>query len=180
MKRTYTPSVEELSRKHGESYFTVTVGKRHQKHDSFLIFGTLEDIVSIMDTTIYNIDPDADDLSEWSARISYEGRDLVSMPNCSGPDSAEAVPQPAGDRYEVHQVDALMQDDESWYYNETWKMFEYTTAAADRAKAFRNALARFGVSFIKGRTRTEYDGDVFEIVDAKTGEPLFCAVPMEA
>lgn len=179
MKRTYIPSVEELSRKHGESYFTVTVGKRHQQHDSFLIFGTLEDVISIMDTTIYNIDPDAADLSEWSARISYEGRALVFMPSCESPDSAEAVPQPAGDRYEVHQVDALMQDDCTWYYNNTWRMFEYTTAAADRAKAFRNALARFGISFIKGRTRTESDGDVFEIVDRETGEPLFCAYPVE-
>lgn len=83
------------------------------------------------------------------------------------------------DRYEVHQVSAMMQDDESWYYNETWKMFEYTTTAADRARAFRRALARFGISFIKGRTRTEYDGDVYEIVDRKTGEPLYAAIPME-
>lgn len=87
--------------------------------------------------------------------------------------------EPTGDRYEVHQISAMMQEDESWYYNETWKMFEYTTTAADRARAFRRALARFGISFIKGRTRTESDGDVLEIVDRKTGEPLFCAYPME-
>lgn len=179
MKRTYTPSLEELSRKYGESYFTVSVGKRHQKHDSFLICGTLEDVVGTMDATIYGIDPDAADLSAWSADISHEGHTLVFMPSCENPDSAETAPQPEGDRYEVHQVSAMMQDDESWYYNETWKMFEYTTTAADRARAFRRALARFGISFIKGRTRTEYDGDVYEIVDRKTGEPLFCAYMME-
>ncbi len=34
--------------------------------------------------------------------------------------------------------------------------------------------------FSKGATRTEYDGDIYEIVDRKTGEPLFCAIPEEA
>ena len=37
-----------------------------------------------------------------------------------------------------------------------------------------------GVTFAPHATRTEYDGDVYEIVDRKTGEPLFCAIPEEA
>lgn len=98
MKRTYTPTLESLSAQHGECYFTVSVGRRHCKHEAFLEYGTLEDIVNMMDATIFCIDPDAHDLDRWSARISYEGRDLVTMPDCAGPDSARVCSQPACDR----------------------------------------------------------------------------------
>lgn len=176
MKRTYTPSLEEISRKLGERYFTVSVGKRHQPHDSFLEYGDLETIVSMMETTIYGIDPAAE-LDKWSARISYEGRDLVIMRNCSGPDSAEVLPQPAGDRYEIRQVDAW-HDGEGWTYNESWEIGNFVTTG-DTARAFRHALARLGITFNRGKTATEYDGDVYEIVDRATREPLFAAIPQD-
>ncbi len=51
--------------------------------------------------------------------------------------------------------------------------------AADVPRAFRHALRRLGVSFYPGRTVTEYDGDLYEIIDRKTGEPLFVAIPQE-
>lgn len=89
----------------------------------------------------------------------------------------ETAPQRV--RYEIRQVDALMQDDESWYYNETWHLGEFATASADVPRAFRRALANIGVTFYRGRTRTEYDGDVYEITDRRTGEPLFVAIPQD-
>ena len=55
---------------------------------------------------------------------------------------------------------------------------EFSTVG-DVPRAFRRALAKMGVAFYRGRTRTEYDGDLYEIVDRRTGEPLFVAIPKE-
>lgn len=183
-KRIYTPSLEELDRQHGECYYTVSVGKRHRPHAAAFVFGTLEEIISTIDATIYGIDPEADP-AEYSATISTgTGTELVRMPDCAGPDSATVCPQPAGDTYEIRQVDAWAEYDDpddpdeipAWTYNETWNLGTFTTTG-DPARAFRRALARLGITFHRGRTRTEYDGDVYEIVDRATGEPLFAAVP---
>ena len=179
MSKNYTPSLEELSRQYGERYFVLEVGKRHRQHEAFLAFGTLEDIVNGMDVTIYGIDPDAADLAAWSARISYQGRELVTMRDCAGPDSAEVVPQPAGDSWEIRQVDALPDDESGWIYNTTYRLGSFTTTAANPAKALRAALARMGIRFHRGATRTEYDGYVCEIVDRRDGMPLFAAIQQE-
>lgn len=176
MKRTYTPSLEELSRKYGEQYFTVTTREAGHKSETALDYGTLEDLVSIADATIFIAYGDAADLDRYSIRISYAGRELVYIPRVGdGPDSAQVIPQPVGDTYELQQVDALAYDD-GWTYNETWYLTTFTTAG-DVSRAMRRALARLGVTFYRGRTRTEYDGSVYEIVDRKTGEPLFVAIP---
>ena len=184
MKRTYTPSLEEISRKLGERYFTVTVGKRHQPHAEVLEYGDLETIIDMIETTIYSIDPAAD-LDKWSARISYEGRDLVIMRNCSGPDSAEVLPQPAGDRYEVREVDAWAEYDDhddpdetpAWIWNTSYHLGEFTTMS-DPASALRRYLKeRHGITFNRGTTATVYDGDVYEIIDRATRQPLFAAIP---
>ena len=86
---------------------------------------------------------------------------------------AEGAPTMKADatRYEVRQVDALAYDD-GWTYNTTYRLGEFTTAG-DVPRAFRRALAKMGIQFYKGRTVTEYDGDVYEICDRKTGRPLF-------
>ena len=178
MKRTYTPSLEEISYQYGERYFTVSIGRRHRPHDNAIQYGTLEEIVYSMDATIYNDDPDADP-ADYSARISYEGRDLVYMPDCAGPDSAQVCPQPAGTTYDIRQVDAWRYDDE-WVYNNTYHLGTFTTAAKDTARAFRRALRNLGIVFVHPhQTVTVYDGDVYEIIDRKTGEPMFCVIPRE-
>lgn len=84
--------------------------------------------------------------------------------------------KPNATAYEIRQIDAYIYDDE-WTYNATYRLWDFTTASADVPRAFRRALANLGITFFKGRTRTEYDGDVYEIVDRKTGEPLFAAIP---
>ncbi len=178
MKTTYAPSLEALSRQYGERYFTVTTCKRGHKAASAADYGTLEDIVSTADAIVFSEDPAAD-LDRYSLRISYEGRELVHIPCVgAGPDSARVLPQPLGDTYEVRQVDAYLYDD-CWTYNETWHLGSFTTAVADVPRAFRAALRRLGVTFHRGRTVTEYDGDVYEIVDRATREPLFVAIPQE-
>ena len=176
MKRTYTPSLEELDRQHGERYYTVTITKDGAHIDSALQFGTLESIIGMMDCTLESVDPEGIG-DEYGARISYGTRDLIIMPNLMGPDSAQVLPQPTGDTYDIRQVDAW-HDGEGWTYNESWHLTSFTTTG-DPARAFRRALARLGITFYRGRTATEYDGDVFEIVDRATREPLFCAIPQE-
>lgn len=84
--------------------------------------------------------------------------------------------KPNATAYEIRQIDAYLYDD-CWTYNTTYRLGSFATAAADVPRAFRRALANLGISFYRGRTRTEYDGDVYEIVDRKTGEPLFAAIP---
>ena len=91
---------------------------------------------------------------------------------------AEGAPTMKADatRYEIRQVDAIAYDD-GWNYNETWNIGTFATAAADVPRAFRRALENLGVLFVPHKTATVYDGDVYEIVDRKTGETLFCAIP---
>ena len=87
--------------------------------------------------------------------------------------------KPNATTYEIRQVDAIAYDD-GWIYNESWHLGSFVTTSNDVPRAFRAALRRLGVTFHPGRTRTEYDVDVYEIVDRESGEPLFCAVPEEA
>jgi len=165
--------------KHNETYYTLELTELATgKSDAFIVFGSLEDIVSTMDATIYSVDPDADP-AQYRAVISHGKTELVVMPTCAGPDNAIiTAPQPAAHTYEIRQVDAWMYDD-SWTYNTSYHLGTFTTAG-DPARAFRRALAKLGITFYRGRTATEYDGDVFEIVDRATREPLFCAIPQEA
>ena len=75
--------------------------------------------------------------------------------------------------YELRQVDAW-DDGEGWTYNETWPLVTYRhDTAYNDARAMHRALNRLGITCNPGRTATEYDGDVIEIVDRKTGRPLF-------
>lgn len=181
-------TIEELSARYGEQYFTVSLSKNRRHVASFISYGTLEDIVSTMDATIYGIDPDAADLEAWSATISDNARALVYMPDCSGPDSAEIHREFYMDVYEVREIDAWAEYDNpddpdeapSWAWNTSFIVGTFSTAAQDTARAFRHYLKKQGVTFSRGTTRTEYDGDVYEIVDRKTGQPLYAAVPMEA
>ena len=80
-------------------------------------------------------------------------------------------------KYDVRQVDAIRDPDGGWISNASYHLGTLETAG-DTARALRRWLKRRGISFYRGRTRTETDGDLFEITDRKTGQPLFAAVPM--
>lgn len=182
MKKTYTPSLESISRKYGESYLTVTTCKQGTKATSASVYGTLENIVSTADALIFSTYGDAADIDKYSMRISYGTRDLVYIPCVGdGPDSARVLPQPLGDTYEVREIDAWADADDpeeapAWIWNTSYHMGEFTTTG-DVSRAFRAALRRLGVTFNRGRTATVYDGGVYEIIDRETGAPLFAAIP---
>lgn len=176
-------TLDQISALYGETYFTVEVFPTDSREpiDTALQFGTLDSIVSMMDCTLYDIDPDATG-SEYAARISYEGKPVIFMPDLTSPDSAAIVPRPEYPRdpitYEIRQLDCYVYDD-SWTVNTSYRLGEFTTRAKDTARAFYRALHRLGITFYKGKTRTEYDGDVYEITDRATGKPLFAAIPQE-
>ena len=79
-------------------------------------------------------------------------------------------------QYEIRQVDA-MNDGEGWYYNETFKIGEFKTSAADHKTAFSKALRKIGIVCKRGKCRIDFDGDIYEVVERKTNMPLFAAIP---
>ena len=79
--------------------------------------------------------------------------------------------------YEVRQIDAWWYDD-GWTMNDSWKLGEFQTSAKSHKRAFVRYLNKKGISFKLNRTLVEYDGDCYEVVDRKTKEPLFIAIPI--
>lgn len=184
-------TINEVSKQLGERYFTVSLFdiKTRETVDSALQFGTLEDIVSTMDATLEAYDPTAS-ANEYAAVIAFGGMNIVRFSDLTSPDRAELNPafNPAATTYEVREIDAWAEYDNpddpdeapSWAWNTSFIVGTFSTAAQDTARAFRHYLKAQDVTFRRGTTRTEYDGDVYEIVDRKTGQPLYAAVPMEA
>ena len=79
--------------------------------------------------------------------------------------------------YEVRQIDAWYNDEEGWWYNDSYFIGTMQTAAGNIGKAFRRYLNNCGIAFKQHQTETTYDGSVYEIIDRKTKEPLFAAIP---
>lgn len=80
-------------------------------------------------------------------------------------------------KYEVREIDAWM-DADGWAWNTSYFLGTFETRAKDEKRAFCNYLKKTrGIVFKKNRTRIFWDGDVYEICDRKTGEPLFAAIP---
>lgn len=80
--------------------------------------------------------------------------------------------------FEIRQLDAWGNAEEGYDINESWHMGEMTTKAQDERKAFTAWMKRhLGISFKNNRTLIEYDGDCYTIIDRKTKEPLFIAIP---
>lgn len=78
--------------------------------------------------------------------------------------------------YEIRQVDAW-RDVEGWTYNETWHLCDVKSGANDEKRLFLRSLHRRGITLKKGRTKVSYDGSIWEVIDRKTLEPLFCMIP---
>lgn len=134
----------------------------------------------------HEYNPDAAELEgpsygELAAALDIVGRDTLMNEYAdtvfSSDDFLCTAAQP--ERYEVRQVDAYLYDD-CWTYNTTYRIGAFATFAEDIPRAIRYYLKSQGIELTPHVTRTEYDGDVWEIVDRKTGEPLFCAIPEEA
>lgn len=82
-------------------------------------------------------------------------------------------------KFEVREIDAWM-DEDGWSWNTSYFLGNFETHAKNEKRAFCNYLrSTRGIVFKKNRTRILDDGFVYEIVDRKTGEPLFAAIPAE-
>jgi len=131
----------------------------------------------------HDYNPEAEELEgpsygELAAALEIVGRETLEEEYANTTftvyDFFCSAPQP--ERYEVRQVDAYLYDD-SWTYNTTYRIGTFSTFAEDIPRAIRYYLKSQGIALQPHATRTEYDGDVYEIVDSKTGEPLFAAIP---
>ena len=81
-------------------------------------------------------------------------------------------------KYEIRQIDAW-HDGEAWTYNESFRIGEFSTKAENVKRAFCRALHGLGVVFYRGRVVVVDEGDLLEIQNRKSGEPLFAAIPMD-
>ena len=81
-------------------------------------------------------------------------------------------------KYEIRQIDAWF-DNEAWTYNESFRIGEFSTKAEKVKWAFCRALHGLGVVFYRGRVVVVDEGDLLEIQNRKSGEPLFVAIPMD-
>ena len=82
-------------------------------------------------------------------------------------------------KYEVRQLDCYMHDNE-WVENTSYLMGEFIThckAGNDKQAFTRYLTSKHGIVFKPNRTRIEFDGDCYTIIDRKTREPLFIAIP---
>ena len=79
--------------------------------------------------------------------------------------------------FEIRQIDAWRDVEGGWTYNETWHICNVKSGANDVKRMFSRQLNRRGITFKKNRTRIEYDGSIYEVIDRKTKEPLFCMIP---
>ena len=79
--------------------------------------------------------------------------------------------------YEIRQVDAWGNGADGWEYNETWKVDAFRSCAGNEKRLFLRKLRKNGITFKRGAVRVYYDGSIWEIVNRKTLEPLFCMIP---
>jgi len=81
-----------------------------------------------------------------------------------------------GTLFEIRQLDCYLYDNE-WTENTSYFIGNMITHAQDEKRAFTAWLKKKGITFKLNRTLIEYDGDFYTIIDRKTKEPLFMAIP---
>ena len=82
-------------------------------------------------------------------------------------------------QYEVRQLDTWGNKEDGYEINTSYLFGNMVTRAKNERKAFTAYLKnKHGIIFKKNRTRIEYDGDAYTIIDGKTYEPLFIAIPI--
>lgn len=83
-------------------------------------------------------------------------------------------------KFEIRQLDCYIYEDE-WTQNTSYLMgtMETHCKAGNNKQAFTRYLANYhGITFKRNRTLIEFDGDCYTIIDRKTKEPLFIAIPL--
>lgn len=80
-------------------------------------------------------------------------------------------------KYEIRQIEAWA-DIDGWTWNNSFNLGTFSTRAADHKRAFLNALHNLGIVCKRGKCKVYDYGDIMELQDRKTSEPLFAAVPL--
>ena len=80
-------------------------------------------------------------------------------------------------KFEIRQLDCYMYDDD-WTQNTSYLLGTMETKAENEKRAFTQWMKNHaGITFKPNRTLIEFDGDCYTIIDRKTKEPLFIAIP---
>ena len=83
--------------------------------------------------------------------------------------------------YVIRQIDAW--NDGFWYWNDSFYIGEFKTAAQNVKQPFMKALKKLGISFTRGTVYIAYvgdiGGDILEVRNRKTDEPYFAAIPLD-
>lgn len=79
--------------------------------------------------------------------------------------------------FEIRQIDAWGNAEEGYVWNESIKIGEFKTAAKDEKRAFLRALRKMGIICKRGACKVDFDGDIYELTERKTGKPLIAAIP---
>lgn len=78
--------------------------------------------------------------------------------------------------FEIRQLDCYIYDDD-WMVNTSYEVCNMITSAKNEKRAFTKKLKQQGITFKRNRTLIEFDGDCYTIIDRKSKEPLFIAIP---
>ena len=80
-------------------------------------------------------------------------------------------------KFEIRQIDAWGNKNDGFEWNESFHITDFETSAKDEKRAFRNSLAKAGIYFKPHKTEIYDDGEILELQDRYTKEPLFAAIP---
>ena len=79
--------------------------------------------------------------------------------------------------FEIREIDAWFYDD-LWQYNSTFHVCYGKTKSENISRVFYRILKKHGIYLKVGKTMCVCDdGSIYEIIDRKTKEPLFCLIP---
>ena len=81
-------------------------------------------------------------------------------------------------KYEIRQLDCWMYDGE-WTENTSYHVGTMTTRAQNIRRAFAAWMRTHEkIYFMRNQTLIEFDGDCYTIIDKKSKEPMFIAIPL--
>lgn len=85
-------------------------------------------------------------------------------------------------KFEIREIEAWAEPTTdgapAWSWNTSYNMGTMETGSRNPARALAAWLKRNrGIVFYPARVRYYDDGEIIEIQDRKTGEPLFAAIP---
>ncbi len=82
--------------------------------------------------------------------------------------------------FEIRQIEDWDDPESGWIWNTSYHLGEFAVLdSANEKRAFLNALHKLGITLARGAYVVVCDGNIYEVQDRKTGEPILAAIPME-